>query len=143
MPASKMGPRLIDGFLICDAEDGGPSDGDVAGAGDPAHEWLTAQLAGREVGGDQGATRRKRERGTGGVTPEMGVGVVGVMGSGTVCEEGGGRGPWMGGALGSTVTECDVVNGGGEAPDGAIKVISSTGVEGESDALGSAVSGSM
>ena len=40
----------------------------------------------------------------------------------------------MGGALGSAVTGCDVVNGGGEASDnGAAKVILSTGVEGESD----------
>ena len=49
----------------------------------------------------------------------------------------------MGGALGSAVTGCDVVNGGGEASDnGAAKVILSTGVEGGSDALGSALSGS-
>ena len=42
----------------------------------------------------------------------------------------------MGGASGSAVTGCDVVNGGGEASDnGAAKVILSTGVEGESDAL--------
>jgi hypothetical protein len=50
----------------------------------------------------------------------------------------------MGGALDSAATGCDVVNGGGEASDGgAAKVISSTGVEGESDALDSALSGSM
>ena len=43
----------------------------------------------------------------------------------------------MGGALGSAVTGCDVVDGGREALDnGAAKVILSTGVEGESDALG-------
>ena len=46
----------------------------------------------------------------------------------------------MGGALGSAVTGCDVVNGGGEASDnGTAKVIR---LEGESDALGSALSGS-
>ena len=41
----------------------------------------------------------------------------------------------MGGALGSAVTGCDVVNS-------TAKVILSTGVEGESSALGSALSGS-
>ena len=76
---------------IC-KEDGRPSDGDIAGTGDPARERLTAGLAGREIGGgDAGEERRERERGTGDVARAMGVDVVGVMGSGTVCGEGGGR----------------------------------------------------
>ena len=42
----------------------------------------------------------------------------------------------MGGALSLAVTGCDVVNGGGEASDGgAVMVVSSTGVDGESGAL--------
>jgi hypothetical protein len=50
----------------------------------------------------------------------------------------------MGGTPGSVVTECDVVNGGGEASDGgAVKVISSMRNEGEPDALGSTFSRSM
>ena len=50
----------------------------------------------------------------------------------------------MGGALGSAVMGCDVVNGGGEASEGGgPKIISLTGVEGKSDALHSALSGSM
>jgi hypothetical protein len=58
----------------------------------------------------------------------MGVGVVGVMGSGTVCGEGD---LGWGGALDSAVTGCDVVSGGGEASDGSgAKVFSLTGVEG-------------
>ena len=77
---------------IYDVEDGRPSNGDVAGAGDPARERLTAGLAGREVGGgDAGEETRERGRATGDVARAMGVGVVGVMGSGTVCGEGGGR----------------------------------------------------
>ena len=49
----------IDVFpLICDAEEGRPSDRDVAGTGDPACERLNAGLSGREVGGD--TTREKR-----------------------------------------------------------------------------------
>ena len=42
----------------------------------------------------------------------------------------------MGGALSSAVTGCDIVNGGEEASDGgAVMVVSSTGVDGESGAL--------
>jgi hypothetical protein len=75
----------------CNADDGRPSDGDITGAGDPARERLNG-LAGRDVGGgDAGEERRERERGMGDVARAMGVGVVGVMGSGTVCGEGGGR----------------------------------------------------
>ena len=50
----------------------GPSDGNDAGTGDPARGRLTAQLAGNEVGGNQGATRREWGRGTEDVTREMG-----------------------------------------------------------------------
>lgn len=129
---------------ICDAERAYPDDGDVArtiavGAGDLTCERLTAGLAGRELGGgDAGEERRERERGTGDVTRETGFGVVGVMGSGMVCGEGGGRGSWMGGTLSSAAAGCDVVNSGGENVSAA-KVISSTGVE-ESDASASALS---
>jgi hypothetical protein len=49
----------------------------------------------------------------------------------------------MGGTLDSAVTGCDIVSGGGEASnDGAAKAISSMGIEGKSNALGSASSGS-
>lgn len=125
---------------ICDVEGACPGDGDVArvipmGAGDPACERLTAGLAGRELGGgDAGEERRERGRGTGDVTRVMVFGVVGVMGSGIVCGEGGGRGSWMGSTLDSAATGCDVVNGSEKASDvGAAKVISSMGVK-ESDA---------
>ena len=37
---------------ICRAEDGRSSNGDVAGAGDPARKWLNAGVAGRGVGRD-------------------------------------------------------------------------------------------
>ena len=71
---------------------GRPSDKDVAGADDPARERQNAGLAGREVGGsDAGEERCERRRGTGDVTRGMGVGVVGVMRSGTVCGRGDGR----------------------------------------------------
>jgi hypothetical protein len=92
MPASKKGPTTTTPTFfprICDIEDGGPSDGDVTSAGNPKRERLTVGLAGREVGGgDTGEERRERERGTGDVKRAMGVGVVGVTGSGTVCGEG-------------------------------------------------------
>ena len=69
MPASKKGHQR---FSHMQRRGWGPSDGNNAGAGDPARERLTTQLAGREIGGDQGATRREGERGTGDVTREMG-----------------------------------------------------------------------
>ena len=67
------------------AEDGRQSDGDVAGAGDPARKWLNAGVTGRGVGRD--AMRAKR-----GVNVDVGReasrarwgSVVGVMGSGMV-----------------------------------------------------------
>ena len=51
----------------------------------------------------------------------------------------------MSGALGSAVTGCDVVNGGGKASDDGepdIFIIQGRCAEGESDALYSALSGS-
>ena len=70
---------------ICHAEDGRPSNGDVAGAGDPARERLNAGVTGRGVGRD--AMRAK-----GDVNADVGReasrarwgSVVGVMGSGMV-----------------------------------------------------------
>ena len=105
-----------------------------------------AGLAGRELGGgDIGEERRERGRKTGDPVRAMSVGVVGVMGSGTVCGKGGGRWSWVGGAVDSAAAMgWEVVCGDKEASDGGVaKVISSTGVEGVSDALGSAVSGPM
>ena len=52
----------------------------------------------------------------------------------------------MSGALGSAVTGCDVVNGGGKASDGGepkIFFIEGRCAEGKSDVLHSALSGSM
>ena len=133
----------------CDAVGGCPGDGDfvrtiAAGAGDPARDLLIAGLAGRELGGgDAGEERRERGRKTGDPARATGVGVVGVVGSGTVCGEGGGRWSWVGGAVGSAAaTGWEVVCGDGEASDGDVaNVISSTGVERVSDALSSAFSG--
>lgn len=132
---------------IFDTEGGCPGAGDVAraipvGVGDPVRERLTAGLAGRELGGgDAGEERRERGRGTGDVTREIEFGMVGVMGSGTLRGDDGGDWSSIGGALGSAETGCDAVDGSGEG--GTAKVISSMGVEGESNALGSVLSGSM
>ena len=135
----------------CNAVGGCPGDGDfartiAAGAGDPVRDRLMAGLAGRELGGgDIGEERRERGRETGDPARATSVGVVGVMGSGTVCGKGGGRWSWVGSAVGSAAaTGWEVVCGNGEASDGGVaKVISSTGVEGVSDALSSTFSGPM
>ena len=76
---------------ICDAEGACPGDGDVArailtGAGDPVRDRLRAGLVGRELGGSgiADAERRERGRGAGDDARAVGVGEVGVAGSGTV-----------------------------------------------------------
>ena len=57
-----------------------------------ARERPTAGVAGREVGEDEvGEERREQVHGTEDVKRAMGVIVVGVMGSGTVCGEGSSR----------------------------------------------------
>lgn len=80
---------------MCDMVGSCPGDGDAArvtrGAGDPTRERPTAGLAGRELGGGgEGEEACERGRGTAVAMREAWFGVVGVMGRGTVCGEGGG-----------------------------------------------------
>ena len=72
---------------ICHGVGGRPSDGDVAGAGDPARERLNAGPAGREAA----AAMRARRGANVDVARATRVSVAGVMRSGTVCGKGGSR----------------------------------------------------